>query len=261
MKIKTLVAMLLLSAGATTVVAQDASNCNSNSSISHEAVRAGNFKDAYTPWKAVLENCPTLRFYTFTDGYKILKGLMGQIKDRNNADYQKYFNELMNTHDLRIKYTDEFLAKGTKVSSADEALGIKAVDYIAFAPKIDVNQAYQWLSQSVNAVKGESAGATIFYFLQMSLDKLKTDPNHKEQFIQDYLAASEYVDAAIAAEASEAKKKPLLGIKDNLVALFVNSGTADCESLQSIYGPKVEANQTDLAYLKKVIDILSLIHI
>ena len=33
MKIKTLVAMLFLSAGATTVVAQDASNCNSNSSI------------------------------------------------------------------------------------------------------------------------------------------------------------------------------------------------------------------------------------
>mgnify|MGYP000840017291 FL=1 len=120
MKIKTLVAMLFLSAGATTVVAQDATNCNSNSSISHEAVRAGNFKDAYTPWKAVLENCPTLRFYTFTDGYKILKGLMGQIKDRNNPDYQKYFNELMNTHDLRIKYTPDFLAKGVKVSSPEE---------------------------------------------------------------------------------------------------------------------------------------------
>ncbi len=39
---------------------------------------------------------------------------MAQIKDRNNPEYQKYFNELMNTHDLRIKYTDEFLAKGTK---------------------------------------------------------------------------------------------------------------------------------------------------
>ena len=39
---------------------------------------------------------------------------MGQIKDRNNPEYQKYFDELMNTHDLRIKYTDEFLAKGTK---------------------------------------------------------------------------------------------------------------------------------------------------
>lgn len=258
MKIKTLVAMLFLSAGATTVVAQDASNCNSNSSISHEAVRAGNFKDAYTPWKAVLENCPTLRFYTFTDGYKLLKGLMAQIKDKNNPDYQKYFNDLMNTHDLRIKYTDEFLSKGTKVSSADEALGIKAVDYIAFAPKLDVNQAYQWLSQSVNAVKSESAAATIFYFLQMSHDKLKTDPNHKEQFIQDYLTSSEYVDGAIAAADKDNMKKSLQSIKDNLVALFINSGTADCESLQNIYGPKVEANQANLEYLKKVIDIMKM---
>ena len=50
----------------------------------------------------------------------------------------------------------------------------------------------------------------------------------------------------------------MLGIKDNLVALFVNSGTADCESLQNIYGPKVEANQKDLTYLKKVIDIMKM---
>lgn len=255
MKIKTLVAILFFSAGATTVMAQD-DNCNSNSSISHEAVRAGNFKDAYSPWKAVLEKCPTLRFYTFTDGYKILKGLMGQVKDRNSADYKKYFDELMNTHDLRMKYTEEFISNGIKVSSADEALGVKAVDYIAYAPKIDVNLVYGWLSQSVNAVKGESAAATLFYFLQTSLDKLKIDPSHKEQFIQDYLSASEYTDVAIAAEEKESKKKTLQSIKDNLVALFINSGTADCESLQGIYAPKIEANKKDLAYLKKVIDIM-----
>ena len=258
MKIKTLVAVLFLSAGATTVVAQDDANCNSNSSISHEAVKAGNFKDAYTPWKAVLENCPTLRFYTFTDGYKILKGLLGQIKDRNSAEYKKYFDELMNTHDLRMKYTQEFLGKGVKVSSEDEALGIKAVDYIAFAPKVDVNQAYDWLKKSVDAAKAESAAATLFYFLQMSHDKLKEDPAHKEQFIQDYLAASEYADDAIAAADKESVKKAFGGIKDNLVALFINSGTADCESLQGIYGPKVETNQTDLNYLKKVISIMKM---
>lgn len=257
MKIKTLVAILFFSAGATTVMAQD-DNCNSNSSISHEAVRAGNFKDAYLPWKAVLEKCPTLRFYTFTDGYKILKGLMGQVKDKNSADYKKYFDELMNTHDLRMKYTEEFMSKGIKVSSADEALGIKAVDYIAYAPKIDVNLVYGWLSQSVNAVKGESAAATLFYFLQTSLDKLKLDPAHKEQFIQDYLTASEYTSAAMAAEQKESKKKVFQSIKDNLDALFINSGTADCESLQAIYAPKIEANKTDLVYLKKVVDIMKM---
>lgn len=258
MKLKTLVAVLALSAGVTSAMAQDQSNCNSNSSISHEAVKAGNFKDAYKPWKEVLDNCPTLRFYTFTDGYKILKGLMGQIKDKNSPEYKKYFDELMNTHDVRIKYTPDFLANGIKVSSPDEALGIKAVDYIAFAPKLDVNQAYDWLSKSVNSVKGESAGGTLFYFLQMSLDKLKTTPAHKEQFIQDYLAAAQYADDAIAAAVKENEKKSYQTIKDNLVALFINSGTATCESLQEIYAPKIEANKTDLAYLKKVIDIMKM---
>lgn len=256
MKIRMFIAMLLFSAGATTVLAQGDADCNSNSSISHEAVKAGNFKEAYTPWKAVLENCPTLRFYTFTDGYKILKGFLGQIKDKNSADYKKYFDELMALHDLRMKYTPEFLANGVTISSADEALGIKAVDYLAFAPKSDVNQAYQWLKQSVEAVKAESSSAVIFYFLQISMDKLKTDPTHKEQFIQDYLAASQYTDEAIAAATKENQKKALQGIKDNLVALFINSGTATCESLQEIYAPKVEANQADLNYLKKVIDIM-----
>lgn len=50
MKIKTLVAVLLLSGGVTSTFAQ--SDCNANSSISHEAVRAKNYKDAYAPCMA-----------------------------------------------------------------------------------------------------------------------------------------------------------------------------------------------------------------
>ncbi|MDR0940098.1 MAG: hypothetical protein LBN29_12270 [Mediterranea sp.] len=259
MKIKTLMALLILSTGTMTAVAQEAPNCNQNSSISHEAVRSGNFKDAYLPWKAVRDNCPLLRYYTFTDGYKLLKGLMTQIKDKNNPEYQKYFNDLMETHDLRMKYTPDFLAKGTKVSSVDEALGVKAMDYISFAPKVDVNEAYQWLTQSVNGAKSESEAATLFYFLQESLDKLKQDPAHKEQFIQDYLLASDLTEQALVRDSADARKKAAYTTtKENLVALFVNSGTADCESLQEIYGPKVEANQSDLEYLKKVLDIMKM---
>ena len=255
MKIKTLVAVLLLSGGVTSVLAQE--DCNKNSSISHEAVRASNFKDAYLPWKEVLKDCPTLRYYTYTDGIKILTSFLNDIKDRNSADYKKYFDELMEVFDLRIKYTPDFMhLKGTP--SVGDVLGNKAINYIAYAPNIDVNQAYAWLKESLETEKGGSKGPILHYFLDMSLNKLKADPNHKEQFIQDYLLASEYADDAIAAETSEAKKKNLMGIKDNLVALFVNSGTADCESLQGIYGPKVESNQTDLAYLKKVIDIMKM---
>ena len=256
MKIKTLVAVLLLSGGVTSTFAQT-EDCNKNSSISHEAVRAGNFKDAYLPWKEVLKACPTLKFYTFNDGIKILTAFLNEIKDRNSADYKKYFDELMEVYDLRMQYTPNFQhLKGTP--TVGDTKGSKAISYIAYAPNLDVNQAYAWLKESIEAEKEGSKSPILHYFLDMSLNKLKADPNHKEQFIQDYLTDSEYVDAAIAAENDPAKKQALQQVKDNLVAMFINSGTADCESLQSIYGPKVEANQTDSAYLKKAIAVMKM---
>lgn len=256
MKIKTLVAVLLLSGGVTSAFAQT-EDCNKNSSISHEAVRAGNFKDAYLPWKAVLKDCPTLKFYTFNDGIKILTAFLGEIKDRNSADYKKYFDELMEVYDLRMQYTPNFQhLKGTP--SVGDTKGSKAISYIAYAPNLDVNQAYTWLKESLEAEKEGSKSPILHYFLDMSLNKLKADPSHKEQFIQDYLTDSEYADAAIAAETNPAKKADLQKVKDNLVAMFINSGTADCESLQEIYGPKIEANQSDSTYLKKAISVLKM---
>lgn len=85
------------------------------------------------------------------------------------------------------------------------------------------------------------------------MQKVKADTNHTDQFFQDYIDASKYADDAIAAETKEAKKKNLQLIKDNLVAMFINSGVADCESLQNIYGPKVEENKTDSVFLKRLL--------
>lgn len=89
MKIRTLAAVLLLSGGVTSAFAQT-EDCNKNSSISHEAVKANNFKDAYLPWKEVIKACPMLKFYTYRDGQKILRGLLAEVKDRKSAEYKQY---------------------------------------------------------------------------------------------------------------------------------------------------------------------------
>ena len=257
MKIKTLVAALFLLGGMTSVSAQN--DCNANSSISHEAVRAKNFKDAYAPCMAVLKECPTLRYYTFTDAQKILTGLLKGIKDRNSAEYKKYFDELMMVHDLKIQNLPEFAKKYSKgIPSEKAALGTKAVDYLQYAPAPDVNQAYAWLKESVEGAMGESDGAVLHFFLDVSMRKVKADDNHTDQFFQDYLNASKFIDEAIATETKPGAKKNLEAIKENLVAMFVNSGVADCESLQNIYGPKVEANKSDSTFLKKTISILKM---
>lgn len=255
MKIKTLVAVLLLSAGATSALAQPIDSiCNVNSSISHEAVKAGNFKDAYLPWKEVMKDCPLLRYYTYSDGFDILKYFLTTTKGK--PEYNQYFDELMATYDQLIKYTPELQANIRGVRSAEKTLSLKAIDYMQFAPKADINLAYEWLSKSVNAEKSESLGAVLFYFLDSSLKKLQLNPEHKEQFIQDYLNDSQWADDAIASATKESVKKDYQSVKDNLVALFINSGTASCESLQEIYAPKIEANKTNLVYLKKVLDIM-----
>lgn len=257
MKIKTLVAVLLLSGGVTSTFAQT-ENCNSDSSISHEAVRAGNFKDAYAPCMAVLKDCPTLRFYTYTDAIKILKAFLGDIKDRNSADYKKYFDELMQVYNQEIQYLPEINKKLKTPMSASKELGKKAVDYLQFSPNPDKEQAYKWLTEATRGTANDPDGAILHYFLQTSMEKVKADDNHTDQFFQDYIDASKYADDAIAAETNEKKKAVLQTIKDNLVAMFVQSGVADCESLQNIYGPKVEENKTDSTFLKKALNILKL---
>ena len=259
MKMKMLVAALLLSGGVTSTFAQ-VEDCNKNSSISHEAVRAGNFKDAYAPCMAVLKDCPTLKYYTYTDAEKILRAFLGGIKDRNSADYKKYFDELMAAYDQKIKYLPDLNAKLKATQQVSEArtIGDKAVDYLQFAPSVDMNQAYTWLKQSVDGEKGNSKGATLNAFMETTLKMVQADKGHTDKFFQDYLDASKYIEEAINTEAKPQVKEYLETLKNNFVAMFINSGVADCESLQNIYGPQVEANKTDSAFLKKAIAVLKM---
>ncbi|MBR4047935.1 MAG: hypothetical protein IKK07_05715 [Bacteroides sp.] len=257
MKMKMFVAALFLSLGASSAIAQE---CNANSSISHEAVRAGNFKDAYAPCMAVLKECPTLKYYTYTDAKKILRALMTEIKDRNNADYQKYFTELMEVFDLQIQYLPQLnqKLKASQQVPAYELLGDKAVDYLQYAPSAKLDEVYAWLKESVDAGKGASKGATLNAFLDISTKKVQADKSHTGQYFQDYMDATKYIEEAIANETKPNTKSYLEALKENFTPIFVSSGVADCESLQAIYGPQVEENKTDSVVLQKALNVLKL---
>ena len=161
MKIKTLVAVLLLSGGASSAFAQN--DCNANSSISHEAVKAKNYKDAYAPCMAVLKDCPTLKYYTYSDAFDILTYFLKNNKDRNSADYKKYFDELMQVHDWRIQYIPEFLAKGMKLTiTAKGALGAKAIDYLTALGMDNIQMHEQELTRYAMRRLAEVDGLRVF---------------------------------------------------------------------------------------------------
>ena len=271
MRMKTFTLLCALSFGATAAFAQkgvedgsrfghgeDSIRCLQNISIYTEYVKTNNFKDAYNPWKIVFTEAPTAQVGTYTNGAKILRALIQSTKDA--AQQKTYLDELMGIHDQRIKYLDKLNKIVRTPSSKGSVLGMKAHDYIIFSGKnVDVDKAYQMVSEAVNM---EKENADYFMFMDMmdiSSRKLKKDDAHKEQFIQDYLTASGLADAAFKAAKKERDKKLLKTTKENVDAYFINSGAASCENLQSIYGPKVAQNKTNLDYLKQVISVMQLL--
>ena len=265
MKIKMLATLFILAAGMTSTFAQkgvedgskfghgtDSLNCLKNLSIYSEYVKTGNYKDAYLPWKAAFTECPLAQLKTYTNGVKIVRWLLENEKDP--AKYNALLDELMGIYDQRIKYFADY-----KNAPAPTVLGMKAVDYVQYSKKPDINQAYAWLSESVNAMKENSEYYILQMFMDISSQKFKNDVNHREQFIQDYLNVGGYTESAIANASKESEKKNLKAVKENLDAYFINSGAANCEMLQSIYADKVEQNKDNLEYLKKVVSVMKML--
>lgn len=271
MKMKMFTMLAVLSLSATAVFAQkgvedgsrfghgeDSLRCLQNISIYTEYVKTNNFKDAYTPWKAVFTEAPIAQVGTYTNGAKILRALIAESKDA--AQQKTYLNELMAVHDQRIKYLDQLNGLVKTPTTKGSILGMKAHDLIVFSgSNLDVNAAYNIEKEAIDLEK-ENADYFLFQdMMDLSLRKLKTDNNHKEQFIQDYLTVSGYADAAYKATTATKTKNLLKTAKDNVDAYFINSGTASCEDMQSIYGPKVAQNKSNLDYLKQVISVMQIL--
>ena len=269
MKMKMLTVLFALSCSATAVFAQkgvedgsrfghgqDSINCRQNISIYTDFVKNNKFKEAFTPWKAVFEEAPLAQAGTYTNGAKLLRGLIKGEKDA--AKRKEYFDLLMKVHDQRIQYLDQLNVIGKTNTTKGDIIGTKAHDYLSMGGQ-DMNVAYDLFKEAVEAEKQNLPYYVLMEFVDVSARKIKKDENHKEQFVQDYIAASGYAAAALEAATKENAKKNFQTAKDNIDAFFINSGVATCDNLQAIYAPKVEANKGNLDYMKQVMKVMKML--
>ena len=269
MKMKMVTALFALSLSATAVFAQkgvedgsrfghgqDSLNCLKNISVYSEYVKTNNFKDAFIPWKAVFDEAPLAQVGTYTKGAQILRALIAAEKD--GAKQKEYFELLMKVHDQRIQYLDALNTLVKNPTTKGDILGTKAHDYFSMGGQ-DMNTAYTIFAEAVALEKQNLPYYVLMEFIDVSARKTKLDESHKEQFVQDYLAASSYANEAFNAATKESAKKNYQTAKENIDAHFINSGVATCDNLQAIYAPKVEANKTDLEYLKQVMKVMKML--
>ena len=269
MKMKMVTALFALSLSATAVFAQkgvedgsqfghgqDSINCLQNISIYTEYVKTNNFKDAFPAWKTVFEEAPVSQISLYTNGAKILRALIAAEKD--GAKQKEYFNLLMKVHDQRIQYLEQLNTLSRTKATKGDIMGTKAHDYFTMGGS-DNNEVYAMFAEAVAAEKHNLPYYVLMEFVDASARKVKADEAHKEQFVQDYIAASGYANEALNAATKESAKKNYKTAKENIDAHFINSGVATCDNLQAIYAPKVEASKTDLEYLKQVVKVMKML--
>ena len=232
---------------------EDSVRCITNISLFVPYAKAGNFKDAYEFWKIVYDECPASTKDVYQYGVRIMGWKIAQEKDA--AKKKALIDDLMAVYDKRVKYFGN-----DKRYGKDWIVSRKVQDYFAqTGENADYNLAYGWLKEIVNE-KGENCealGLSLFAF--SSMKKMVADPNFKEQYIQDYLVASNGLDAQIkAAQAANNKKEEdnLTAYKSGVDGQFANSGAADCETLQNLYAGKIEENKDNLDYLKETVSLL-----
>ena len=260
---------------------EDSVRCLEAISISSINVKNKAYDIAYPEWKVVFTEFPVARVDTYTNGIKILTELIKAESDPKKKE--DYIKELMSVYDQQVKYIDK-LQEITKTKlSAGQIMGRKAMEYIKYHKDASVDTVYNMFASSVNTEKGMSEYTVTERFIKYSALKYKQNKEHKEQLIEDYLNASEYIVEVLDKyhdniERCELKYKesgnPRDSInaiqygkmidasriaKSNIDAYFINSGAATCEDLNRIYTPTIDANKDNITYLNKVISVMSIL--
>ena len=227
-------------------------------SLYQEAYKRKAWEEAIEPWTFVFEKAPLSQVRIYKDGAWIFEQLIQQESDA--AKKKEYFDTLMKIYDQRLKYMD---ALNSFSSEKDQSF-----------------------KEGINDTGNDTEGFVLYGFMQLSDARYKANnEKYREDYINDYLLvtdicgrllqqANEYESQVIPADPNSedstkwveqvildpTAEKIIANYQppfDQAEELFVNSGAADCDALDKIYRPKVEANKTDNTYLTGVLKVLS----
>lgn len=234
-------------------IGEDSVRCTMNVSLFIPYAKAGNYKDAYEFWKIVYDECPAATKDVYLYGVRIVAWEIDNATDA--AKKSELIDKLMAVYDKRVKYFGDDARYGK-----DWIVARKAQDYIQYkGENADNKLLYGWLKETVDEYGNKTDALAVSLYMFSSLRLLQADPNFKADYIADYLKCSAIYDAQIAAAQAENNEKEmgtLVTYKQGLDANFVNSGAADCETLQNLYAAKVEERKTDMDFLTETLNLL-----
>ena len=228
---------------------KDSVECVKNLSLFSVYAKQDNYEDAFQPWLYCYTECPAVHKAVYVNGAKIVKYFIDKNK-KNEAEFNKYVDLLMNVYDKRVIYFGS-----SKKYGKGYILGYKGVDFLRYRPD-SLAKGYQILKESVNLQKEFSNSAVILTYVQSASFLLKKGEIKEDEMAEAFLTAVDYLEKAKetakkADDVAEAEQ----AIRD-VETIFTGTSAATCEKLIEIFTPRYNANKTDAALLKKIIKLL-----
>lgn len=239
---------------------QDSMECLMNNSLYQEYYKQKAYKDAYEPWKKVLEVCPMYHINTYIRGYNILVAMYNQAT--TPEEKEKYFQEMLSLFDKRGEFDGE----------PWNNIARKAQTYEQIKPQ-EKQKAFELYKQAKENADAHNTildqqfcvqylRATINYFASIKAN----NEQMSEMFdIYDYASvametslteSSNALDSVTQINDTKAMAKlhkEVDNTRSNITALeTLIEPFASCDKIVPIYQDRFDANPNDLALLKKI---------
>lgn len=205
-----------------------------------DAYNTQRYDEALEILPRLLENSPRGAQNIYVYAINIYKN---KIQRSMDVDERKgYVDSLLTLYDLRIRHFGDNAKYGRPY-----ILVQKAKDYLSFMP-MDRDGLREVFVEAIEANADDPDPDFInIYFNELTTD-YKSDLVETDYYLAQYEWLASLLDQVTAPEADEAKS--------TFDALFVSSNAADCENLEKIFRPRVEASPSDAATLGKAFTLL-----
>ncbi len=228
---------------------EDSIRCLENLSLYTGYYKVKDYNLAYDSWKIVYEECPKANGRTlYQHGAFLITNKL--IQEKDPVKKQAWFEDLMECYEQRVKY----FGSDNKYPEA-WIRGRQAIDYLNYSDDANyLSAVLPWLEQAVNHGKHNADSDVIQKYFELLEIRYQSDKaKYSESFINDYIALGDMVDKRIAM--GDKYKEAYIITRNNLNAMFINSGAAECSTLESVFASKVEENKSNDAELEKIINL------
>ncbi len=233
-------------------VGEDSIRCVKNLSLYNEDFRNKNYDAAFPAWEIVFKECPAATVNIYLDGINMLKDKIS--KNRDAAKFEELYQYLMKVHDQRMQFFGDHPRTPTPAIK-----GYKAVDMLTYKRDDSevVKEAYTLLKDAINQLKRSAQPAFLATYMSTSVNMFNMGQITAEDVVNNYTAISDIVEQQLKDQSKSRHHEIYEQVKGGVESLFASSGVATCDVIIKIYEPQLEDNKFDLAWLKRVSQLLA----